>query len=252
MKNILKSVLTIAALAVTVTGATGAFFNSAVAVENNVIETGTLLLAVDTAQEDTMVGTWGTPNAFNVVRQMVDGSVDQQGNFISWENAAPGLKNTYTVGVRNNGTIPFKFRAAVTGEWLSTPGYNADCVADHGPTPDTSLVSVSNVHQYASDNCEGDIGCENLYYGLTGHPAGWTHVAGLTGNDGSPAGDGFYYGVDEGTGKKAGTTPTLIGEKEFAIYQVELTLSNTADSCYQGATYHFDLGVEATQEAATF
>ncbi len=41
----------------------------------------------------------------------------------------------------------------------------------------------------------------------------------------------------------------MLEEGEFAIYEVQARLSTAADNCYQGATYHFDFGVEGYQEA---
>lgn len=251
MKNILKSIVTIGALAAMLTVSTGAWFTSSVTAQDNVINTGTLLVAVDSAQEDTYVGTWGAPNAFNVVEQLANGTVVQNGNFITWDNAAPGDINTYTVGVRNAGSIAFKFRAGATGAWVSGPRFGTlGCPVD-AASADHSLVSVTNIHQYAvtaGGGCEGDFGCRNLRDGLQTGP--WTPATGLTAGD-SGAVTGFYYGVNEGNGNVGGT-PSQIGAGQFAIYQVEAELSNTADSCYQGATYHFDLGVEATQVAAPF
>lgn len=247
MKNILKSVVTIGALSAMMFTATGAYFSSTVVAEDNEINTGTLLVAVDTAQEDSYVGTWGTPNAYNVIRQNVDTTTTQNGNFITWDNAAPGETQTYTVGIRNNGTIPFKFQSSAAGEWVAGPAFGS-CGTDLVDA-DASLVSVTNVHQYAATaggGCEGDIGCRNLRDGLVGL-GGWTPVAGLTAGD-SGAVAGHYYGALDGGGDDD-NAPVLIGEDEFAIYQIEVTLSDTADNCYQGATYEFDLGVEGYQEA---
>lgn len=262
MQKILKSVVTLAALLAITTSATGAYFTSSVVAPDNVITTGTLLVAVDSAQEDTFVGTWGYPNAYEVVRENADGSYTLGMPFIPWTGAAPDDTHTYTVGVRNNGTIPLNFRAAAVGGWVSGPRFGtAACVGmgvggsnveANGTNSDASLVSVSNVHLYAATvggGCESDFGCRNLRDGLLTGP--WTPVAGLTAGDvANPT--GWYYGTTLGTDGTSGGSFIALNEGEFAVYQVTTTLDADTNNCYQGATYNFDFNVQGKQVDASW
>ncbi|HEX7017896.1 MAG TPA: SipW-dependent-type signal peptide-containing protein [Patescibacteria group bacterium] len=262
MKRILKSIFSIGALAAIMSVGTGAYFNSTAVAQDNEINTGTLLLAVDTAQNETDNRVWNV-DAWNVVRENADGTVTVGNPFITWTNAAPGEENAYYVGLRNRGTIDMNVRATATGEWVDGPRFGQ--VINGGPNgilgdgddavacpavedADESLVQVTNVHQFASENCEGEIGCHNLYYSLTG--LGWDHLDGLGSHDASPdPDDGYYYGTVGGGGQAEGTH-YLLGENEFAVYRVDVTLNGPdTNNCYQDATYEFDFQAEGKQEA---
>lgn len=237
IKKILKSVLVLALVLATAGTATKAWFTSSVTAADNEIQSGTLLLAVDTAQSETDGRVWGV-DAWNVVRELEDGTVDQRGYFIPWTNAAPGEKHSFYVALRNRGTIGMQVRTTVTGEWVEGPRLE-EC------EPDGSLVQVTNVHQFASNNCEGEYGCHNLYYSLTG--LGWEHLPGLESHDASPdPDDGYYYGTVGGGGQAEGNHYTM-DENQFAVYRFDVELSEEAGNCYQGATYHFDFVGEARQ-----
>ncbi|MBD3279443.1 MAG: hypothetical protein GF390_01900 [Candidatus Pacebacteria bacterium] len=250
MKKLLKSLLVLAVVATTSVTSTQAYFTSEVTVEDNEIVVGTLLLALDAAQEDSYVGTWGHPNAYNLVRENEDGSVTQTYTLEAWTNAAPGETNTYTVGIRNRGTLDMNVRAAATGAWVDGPRFGTGgcpSTADADPT----LVSVSNVHQYAvtaGGGCESDNGCNNLRDGLASVGA-WTPVSGLTAAD-SGSVVGWYHGDTDGGGD--GDALYTLAESEYAVYQVEVTLSPATDNCYQGATYHFDLTAQGKQPAGAW
>lgn len=271
MKKVLRS-LTIVALALTLmVGASSAYFSSSVTAQDNVISTGTLMLAVDTAQNSSYVGTWGAPNAWEVVRQNLDGSVTQSNYFIPWTNVAPGETNEYFVSVRNAGTIDANIRATATGSWVSGPRFGQtlpgnDGVAGTGDdfacpaTPaeaDASLVSVSNVHLFAAapgTGCENQLGCRNLRDALLTGP--WTTLSGLTAGDKTAPEAGYYYGTTNGSTNYASNQANLfnLGANEFVIYRVSTALNGPAtNDCYQGATYNFDFTVQGKQyNAPTF
>ncbi len=250
MRKVLKSLLVLALTVGIGVSATGAYFSSTVLAEDNVISTGTLLMAVDTSDPELDGGltpTWGT-HAWNVVQEAADGDMVVSGKkFVAWDNVAPGDTYSYYVGIRNMGTIDAEVRSMATGEWVDGPRLVGD---DSCPLPadaNASLVQVSNVHQFASGNCNGETGCENIYYSLTN--AGWTNVSGLSAaNAMFDPDDGYYYGNVGGSGQEEGTH-YLMGEDEFAIYRVDVELDPLTGNCYQGATYNFDLAVQGKQEA---
>lgn len=251
MKRILKSVFTIAAVLAVLGTGTKAYFSSTVTAQDNVITTGTLLLAVDTAQNNTYVGTWGFPNAWEVVRQNADGSVTQSNFFIPWTGAAPGESFDYFVGVRNAGTIDANIRATATGAWVSGPGFGTDGCPATAEGANASLVSVTNVHLYAAapgSGCESHIGCRNLRDGLL--TGSWMTLSGLTAGDKTAPDSGMYfYGTTNGnTTSTAQADLYNLGGSEFVVYRVTAQLDGPGtNNCYQGATYNFDFTVEGKQ-----
>jgi hypothetical protein len=285
MKKILKSLLVLGLVATTLGGTTMAWFTSTVDVDASEISTGYLEMVVDSTDEHVSVGSEASYGdvAFKVGSYYQDGSLMSGDPLESWTIAEPGEyvaytneagEDTYDAGnysywlaVRNihkNGTgLPMKFRAIVDrGEWTAMPYDRADLDGD-GDTDcslssaDPDLVQVVNFHRYATGACEGHDECENLYYALEN--AGFNHADGLTAdNDGQgrplgSAGNYFYgttHDVDSGWPAKsyANTNPLILEDSEFVIYRVDLNLSESADQCYQGATYEFDFLVEAAQD----
>ncbi len=246
-------------LLLTVGGATKAWFTSTVTAEDNEIQVGTLLLAVDSTQNHgAYLGTGyledptipANRDGYNVVRELADGSILNNNTFEAWENAAPGDTFSVFAAVRNNGTLPLNARAMATGEWTAGPRFGTGTCPSTPGDADPSLVSVSNVHLYratAAGGCEGVDECRNLRDALIG--AGYTpHFAGVTAGD-SGGVSGYYYVTEDGTDGSSTGSQVLLDEDEFVIYEVELTLSNTTDNCYQGATYLYDLTAEGKQEA---
>lgn len=251
MKTIIKSLLLITLVSVLAVKATGAYFTSSVTAADNEIQTGTLLLAVDTARTDISGSTFGT-HAWNVVRENEDGTITLGNPFVTWEDAAPGETHPYYIALRNRGTIDMNVRFAqgAGSEWVAGPRFGTGSCPATPAAADPSLVSISNVHQYASGNCAGETGCENLYNSLTSLSGGWDHLNGLSVNDAGLDG-GYYYANVGGSGLAAGTHLEM-GEKEFALYRVDVILNGPAtDNCYQGATYNFDLQADGKQPADT-
>lgn len=269
------------ALAATVlVGATGAYFTSQVTAANNQITTGTLSLAFDSSRThfratpfawNSGFGPFGAPYDSYTVAYDNNGVNVNSSTFEPWTNAAPGLYVPYDtvanggngadnlptgnksiwVAVRNNGTVDMKVRASATGSWTSLPRTATD-PACTGLTPDPTLVSVKNVTIYGttggSNICKGNEECENIYYGLTGIVGGgWTYAtsANIAGSDVNftPAA-GTAYLTTNGT---AGGTVIPLKSHEFVIARVDLNLSETANNCYQGATYQYNLVGNASQ-----
>jgi len=253
MQKILKSLLVmVIALGVGV-GATGAYFTSTVTAANNQIVAGTLALSIDSSDTVTNGGiaqVFGLPYSWQVAYQTPTGTVQSGTPFTPWTAAAPGDTNNYYVAIRNLGNVPAQVKSSVTGRWVSGPRFgttlpdNTVCPLD-GPSADPTLVSVTNVRQFATGNCLGETGCENLYYGLTN--TGYTNASGIVMQD-NAAPTGTFYSVTSGTPNQANVNRVTFGSSQFAIYRVTAALSgpNTND-CYQGATYTFDLTSSAKQ-----
>jgi len=277
MKKILKSLLVLTLVAVTVTQATRAWFTSTVTAADNEIVVGTLRLAVDAGDPETTGQVWGT-DAWNVAYQATDGEVVQNNYFPVWEEAEPGTTYSYYMTVRNVGSVPANVRFNTSGEWSEGPRFGQDLpgadgvsgTADDVYCPTTAentgsngwpmanqAIVMNNIHQYASDFCESEDGCLNLYYGLTSsHPTAHTNVAGISsGNRTAYNADGWYYGVTGGGGSEAGT-PYALADHEFAVYRVDVEFDGDADTgnipydCLQGATYLLDINTQAKQDLA--
>jgi len=258
MKQILKSLLVLAIVVATTAGATGAYFTSNVIAADNEIVAGTLLLAVDTAQNESYNPVWNSQaGAWNVVGDTINGVVVGQ-PFITWDNAAPGEENSYYVGIRNRGTIPMNVRAQATGRWVSGPRFGnpsfPSCPATASGA-NHALVSVAEVKLFAATpttGCDSEFGCRNIRDSLIGLGGGWAPVAGLTaGSVAAPT--GMFYGNTNGSTNSSAQGDLLaLGAQEFVIYRVDAELSPATDNCYQGATYTFDLAVDGKQVNGTW
>src|SRR5258706_4777112 len=110
MKNILRSVVVFGLVAATTVTATLGYFTSNVSATGNLIQTGTLRLALDSTLP-------GAGNAGYVVAYDNNGTVTQLANFPTVTDMAPGLTKSVYVAVRNIGTMPFDYRANITGSW---------------------------------------------------------------------------------------------------------------------------------------
>jgi predicted ribosomally synthesized peptide with SipW-like signal peptide len=249
MKKILKSMLVIFAVMMLVVTSTYAWFTSTVTALNNEITVGTLQLAVDEADGMTYGGVWGT-DAWEVVRENADGSVTQSTTFTPWVNAAPDDINPYYIGVRNRGTISANIRSYALGAWTAGPRLNGTNGCPVLADANADLIKVATIHQYATTptgGCESAIGCRNMRDAL--QTGSWTPVGGLTALDANNV-TGLYFGTTTGTGLLADSYFAL-AENEFVVYRIDLQLDNTANDCYQGATYQFDFTVEGKQVAAS-
>jgi len=259
MKQILKSLLVLAIVVATTASATGAYFTSNVIAADNEIVAGTLLLAVDTAQNTSYNPVWNSlAGAWNVTGDTINGVVPGQ-PFLTWNNAAPGTENSYYVGIRNRGTIPMNVRAQATGRWVNIPragtAYCPAAVLSDGTNANHALVSVAEVKLFAATpttGCDSEFGCRNIRDSLIGLGGGWAPVAGLTaGSVAAPT--GMFYGNTNGSTNSSAQGDLLaLGAQEFVIYRVDAELSPLTDNCYQGATYTFDLAVDGKQVNGTW
>jgi predicted ribosomally synthesized peptide with SipW-like signal peptide len=249
MKQIIKSALMIVASLSIIGSASGAYFTSTVTAADNQITTGTLALAIDSSIDSSNGGTgqlFGLPYTWNVAYQDSLGANIAGTPFTPWVGAAPGDSNSYFVAVRNLGSVPAQIRAAAVGRWTAGPRFGTlGCPAD-AVSANAALISVSQVHQYATGNCEGVNGCENLYYGLTN--VSYFNEAGVSAQNSGPW-SGYFYGVTSGTPDEFNVNRFALAQNEFVVYRVDAQLSTAADNCYQGATYTFDLTVEGKQVA---
>jgi len=246
IKRIIKSLLVLTVVLATAGTATRAWFTSQVTAADNQIVTGTLLLAIDSTRTHTYVGTWGYPDAYVVVED-VDGVSTPYYTFEPWTNAEPGAYAVYDgvwprpagnfsawLAIRNKGSLEENYRAYALGDWIDGPRFGTSGCPSLAGAVDM-LVSVANVHRYPSDDCQGSQECANLYYGLKTGP--WTNKAGVTADNSGPVA-GYYNDF------------LSLAANEFVIYRVDFNLSSTADNCYQGATYEYDLVGQAKQLSA--
>ncbi len=274
MKKILKSILVLGFLGVVVVGATRAWFSSKVTASDNEIVAGTLRLAVDAGDPVTTGRIWGT-DAWNVAYQSTDGSVVQQTRlFPIWDEAEPGTTYSYYMGLRNVGSVPSNVRFNTSGEWVSGPRFGgtlAGVDGINGTTDDVycplitdntgvngwplanKAIKMNTIHQFASDNCNSENGCLNLYYGLfSSHTTPHTNVVGINSGNRTAYDGGWYYGVTGGGGSSGGTLYEL-GQYEFVVYRVDMEFDGDADTgsipydCLQGAIYQLDINAQAKQ-----
>ncbi len=256
VKKVLRSLLVISMVMLLSAGATKAWFTSEVIAEDNEIIVGSLMLALDSSREHTYDGTWGLYQAYTVVED-VDGVSTQYETFEPWINAQPGIYVPYIgnsgadvlpagnksiwVAFRNKGSLPMKVAGSAAGSWYEVPRMDPGGACD-GQTPDDTLVVPRNVHFYASSgsdtaNCENHEECRNIRDGLMTGP--WSYAQGVSVVDvsGDPI-SGVVYGSSDGT--DTGTAFEL-EPNEFVIARIDFHLDESTDSCYQGATYHYDL-----------
>jgi predicted ribosomally synthesized peptide with SipW-like signal peptide len=249
--KLIKSFLVLSVVVGVVAGAAHAYFTSSVTAEDNEIEAGSLLVAVDSAQNDSYDGTWGYSNAWNVVKEELNGTVVLGNPFLTWTGAAPGDLQHYYVGVRNRGDIPMQVRAKAVGQWVSGPRFGTTGCPANAASANAGLVTVDNVHLFAmtmtpTGGCDSEFGCRNLRDALGA--LGWSPVSGLTaGDSGTGSGNWFYSTVAGASSGDDSATRYTLGEREFSIYRVDLELNSATNSCYQGATYQFDLTVKGKQ-----
>jgi predicted ribosomally synthesized peptide with SipW-like signal peptide len=241
LKKVLKSVLVLSLVLATGVGASRAYFTSTVTAADNEVTTGTLLLALDSAEDDSYTGT-----GYVVAVQNEDGSMNQLDDFPAWENAEPGKTESVYVAVRNKGTLPFNFRTMVSGEWVwkSSPRHGVSgsgCSYDH-ITSHNGLVYLDSVYRFGNGNCDGEAGCRNIRDWLEGLGNGWTmkSVSANTFNNIS----GYF---EDGFASSA-----TLDAKEFVVYRYDLKLKEKTDDCFQGSTYQYDVLSEAIQEEDNF
>ncbi len=217
MKNLLRSFVVVGVALAALTTATGAYFTANVSAEGNQITTGTMTA---------YVGSWLTPTG-NAQGQWVAYADKlgnhQLGNFPAITDVEPGVTKSGYVVIANYGSLPFRYRGTVTGDWVSEG-------------LDANLMTVPSVHRYAANNCEGDVYCEDIYYWLTG--AGYTNVsAGASNLVPSP-----YIGGNSANYQ--------LSNLQFTIYKVNLQLSPDAGNQYQGETFNYTLNVDTKQVSA--
>lgn len=256
-KKILKSILVLTVVLATAGVATRAWFTSTVTAANNQIQTGTLLLSIDTTQSHSANnGTWSYPINYYVVYDN-NGAVTPGHPFESWVNAEPGVYDDYGTGsehvwprpagnyswwvaVRNYGSLPMKVWADLSGTWTSVP-------RNHLLEGGNSYVIPANVHRYAvtaSAGCENHEECQSLRSALMAYsytPAVSVAAAGSANYTPTPGG---YYLTNNGT---SGGTPLVLNKNEFAILRVDAYLDSNAPNDYQGATYNYTFTAKASQ-----
>ncbi len=253
LKKILKSLLVLSVVLATVGTATRAWFTSTVTAADNEVTTGTLLLAVDSTRTHTYSGDWNLYDAYNVVRD-VDGVSEDREDFEPWVNAEPGVFVAYSggagvetlpagnfsvwVAVRNKGTLPLNYRFRTSGGWVADSGRLGDGTC--GSSGNANLVQVKEVYRYGNLSHNPDTGCEsheecrNIRDALMDLGTGWTPAS--TTVDTFVLSPGDWVDDD-----------VTLNEKEFAIYRLDMNLSENAGNCYQGATYLYDLTAQAKQ-----
>ncbi len=272
MKKILKSLLVLAAVSVTMAGATRAWFTSTVTAKDNEISTGTLMLAVDSTRTHSYSPNWTLYDAYTVVRDL-DGESDQRETLEAWTNAEPASyvayedyvasgedpdepgNNSVWMTVRNRGSLPAKAYLNMTGEWTDLPRIgSASCtsVADEA-SANHNLVRARKVHIYGggSSACENHEECRNLRDALEGLGS-WSNIPATystvdvdynTGLGGTGA--TFYLSTDT----TADGDAIYLQPNEFVVVRVDLNLSTSADNCYQNGTYLYDVTLNGSQEA---
>lgn len=235
IRKTLKSVLVLTVVLATAGGATKAWFTSSVTASDNEIQTGTLLMAIDSTDSLDAY----TATGYVVAQQNADGTKVQYNNFPDWTVAAPGDAYSVYLAVRNKGSLPFNFRAAAVGGWLSGSRFGTSGCPTDAAAADANLVSVASVHRYASGNCESELGCRNVRDWLNSYGT-WAERSGTTVATSGPV-SGYY---DDGL---------MLDPNQYVLYRVDMGLDDGGtDDCYQGAAYQYDLMGEAKQVGASW
>lgn len=233
MKTLLRSVFVLMSVLVLTGVASFAYFSSNVSATGNLIQTGTLRLALDSTAP-------GGGNAGYVVAYDNNGVVTQLANFPTITDMAPGITRSVYVAVRNIGSLPFDYRANVSGNW-------ANATIDTG-TNATYLTATAQ--RLGTLDCTVDAECNDIATWLNGfgysQEGPTTTVIGLgdahaTSFFGHPntVSDGSYT-LDNG--------PSLLGE--YSVFKVDFTLSTAAGNDFQGQTFTWSLNAQAKQTTA--
>ena len=218
MKTLVKSLLTIVMTVALVGLTTAAYFTANVSATGNTITTGTLKSSVDSEN-----GSTGYVVAY----------ADAAGNhlvspFTAITNWAPGETRDVYLAVRNWGTIPFKYQAAITGSWGNSTLDNQN------------MVTVSNVKRYASVDCDGaETGCMNIYNWEPLNGATWQ--TGLAKVEQSGPVTGWY----------SPATSNVVDPNRYSVHKVSVTLNPFAGNDFQEQTFTYTLNLQTTQLADT-
>jgi hypothetical protein len=147
----------------------------------------------------------------------------------------PGETRSVYVSLRNNGSLPFDYRANISGTW------------GNGGLDAQNVLGVSNVHRYAANNCTAEVECEDIYYWLVG--GGWvnfpTAVAGDFGSLGN-AQSSNYFGHADLTTDGVNT----LAANQFTLFRIDFTMSPAAGNDFQGQTFTYSLNAQAKQTNA--
>ncbi|HYD35406.1 MAG TPA: SipW-dependent-type signal peptide-containing protein [Vitreimonas sp.] len=283
MKRILKALVVVGLLSTSAGMGTYALFTSSVSAANNVIQTGTLRLAIDSTRAHILAlphvwngGNGGVVAPYDAytIAQDVNGVSTQYDTLEAWLGAAPGAfdpymndagadalqdgNHSYWVAFRNNGTISMKVSSNVTGgTWTMDPGVAATPTCSAFNPNVAGVVTVRNVHLYAADNCEAHEECENLYYALETGPWNYANTysdgsalaAPVNIGNGTPV-TGTVYATQNGT---TATPAVQLDASEYVIARIDVNFDTTGvvpaaqENCYQGATFNYTLNGNAYQ-----
>ncbi len=261
LKQILKSGLIITFALGMVVAASTAYFMSTVNASSADVNAGTMRLAIDSTHTHTLT----QPTDWYTVAEDVNGSSVSYAPLSSWQNAVlgayipytntpgedtyPSGNQSYWVALRNTGSVPMKLKLNLGGgNWVANPAIEtANPLCTSALLDRNSPITARNVHIYQQDNCEGHEECQNILLGLKNldatHP--WSYVSSLKAPvdiGGSTLSDPVFLTAD---GTSTGT-PIQVDSHEFLIARIDLNF-DTADNCYQGATYNFNVTGEANQ-----
>lgn len=243
----------------TITGSAYAYFTSSVVAAGNQIQTGSLIVAVDTTKNHTtppLAPIFGT-DAYQVA---IDNNgtttlnSDPTKRFETWSSAMPGDNGfDIWIGVRNVGNGPFVYKLTPSGAWSgirSTPECQTEVT-----NPKMDLVTFENILQYsAGSDCEASNECKTIKDSLVSFAPAYSYSP-LANSIVYPSnlkmsyvgsGYGSFFGSSDGTSTG---TPLVLSPSQFVVYKTTMKLdgANTSD-CYQNASFDWSMQVRAYQD----
>jgi hypothetical protein len=236
MKRIFRSLLMICLILVTTVTASLGYFVKQVTATDNAVQTGTLRLAIDSTQS-------GAGNeGYEVARD--DGTAQQVAQLPTISNLEPGASQSIFVAIRNTGSLPFAYRARISGSWGNATLDNVE--------PSNQLFTVS-VGQMDSSTCYNDAECNDLMgwlnnqgYSFVG--AGMPLIGDVNVHDtaffgaSSPADPQFI--LQSGAANGSGNTG------EYAILKLDFVLDPSAGNEFEGQTFTWAFDTQSTQTTA--
>jgi len=236
MKRIMRSLVMIGLILITTATASLGYFVKQVTATNNSAQTGTLRLAIDSTQPG--AGNGGYEVAHD------DGTEKQLAELPAITNLEPGTTRSIYVAIRNTGSLPFAYRARISGSWGNATIDNA------APSNQQFTVSAEKMDQ---SNCGNDADCNNLRAWLNNQ--GYSFVGNYTqALTNANAHNTSFFGAsspaDQNFTLQSGATNGTGYTGDYSILKLDFLLDPTAGNEFEGQTFAWTLDTQSIQTTA--
>ena len=236
MKRIMRSIVMIGLILITTATASLGYFVKQVAATNNTAQTGTLRLAIDSTQPG--AGNGGYEVAHD------DGTEKQLAELPAITNLEPGTTRSIYVAIRNTGSLPFAYRARVSGSWGNATLDNA------APSNQQFALSATKMDQ---SNCYYDAECNDLMGWLNnqGYRFAGNYMQALASAN---AHDTSFFGAnspaDQNFTLQSGAANGNSYTGDYSILKLDFVLNPSAGNEFEGQTFAWTLDTQSIQTTA--